>query len=215
MWSPSILDSDFTDIKNTLLFLENEKADFVHLDIMDGNFVPNITFGPKIIKWFRPCTKLPFDAHLMIEKPERYIDNFIEAGCDYITFHTEATNNTESIIDRIIKAGKKPGLSIKPGTGVEAVIPFIHKLSMILVMSVEPGFGGQKFMENMLDKVKTLRSIIDKNALPCLIEIDGGINTTTAPLARSAGVDVFVAGNAIFGAPDKIKAFNLLKESVK
>jgi len=215
MWSPSILDSDFADIKNTLLFLEQQKADFVHLDVMDGNFVPNLTFGPKVIKWFRPYTKLPFDAHLMIEKPERYIDNFIDAGCDYITFHTEATAETPAIIDRIIKAGRKPGLSVKPGTAVDAIMPYLDRLSLVLIMSVEPGFGGQKFMENMLEKVRLLKTSIQKTGSSCLIEIDGGINTVTAPIAKSAGVDIFVAGNAIFGAPDRVKAFNDLKESVK
>jgi ribulose-phosphate 3-epimerase len=215
MLSPSILDSDFSDIKMTFKFLEESRVDFVHLDVMDGNFVPNITFGPKVIKWFRPHTSLPFDAHLMIEKPERYIDGFLDAGCDFITVHEEATTETETIIKKIRNAGKKAGISIKPNTPVSSILKYIDKLDLVLVMSVEPGFGGQKFMATVLDKTRQLRSLIDENHYNCLIEIDGGINSETAPLACSAGCDVLVAGNAIFGAADRMGAVMKLRNSVK
>jgi ribulose-phosphate 3-epimerase len=215
MLSPSILDSDFSDIKATFRFLEESRVDFVHLDVMDGNFVPNITFGPKVIKWFRPHTNLPFDAHLMIEKPERYIDGFLDAGCDYITVHEEATAEPKAIIKKIKNAGKKAGISIKPNTPVSSILKYVDQLDLVLVMSVEPGFGGQKFMSAMLEKTRSLRALIDKNHYNCLIEIDGGINKETAPLACSAGCDVLVAGNAIFGAVNRTDAVMELRNSVK
>ncbi|PKL92338.1 MAG: ribulose-phosphate 3-epimerase [Candidatus Goldiibacteriota bacterium HGW-Goldbacteria-1] len=215
MLAPSILDSDFSDIKNTFKFLEQIKAEFVHLDIMDGNFVPNLTFGPKVIKSFRPHTSLPFDAHLMIEKPERYISNYLDAGCDYITIHEEASNDCGAVISEIHAAGKKAGLSVKPGTPVSSLFKYMDKLDLILIMTVEPGFGGQKFMTDMLSKITELRTLIDKNKYNCLIEIDGGINTATAPLACGAGADILVAGSAIFSAPDRVKAASDIRDSVK
>ena len=215
MLSPSILNSDFSCFDKTMKLLTAAKVDFIHLDIMDGNFVKNITFGAEIIKSLRPLTKIQFDAHLMVARPEKQLDNFIEAGADIVTVHFEAAKDVGKIIEYIKLKGKKAGLSIKPKTPVTKILDFVPDLDLVLIMSVEPGLGGQKFMPEVLPKVKKLREIIDKNRLSCLIEIDGGINKNTAPLACREGADVLVAGNAIFGSPDPQKAITELRNSVK
>ncbi len=215
MLSPSILNSDFSCFDKTMKLLTAAKVDFIHLDIMDGNFVKNMTFGAEIIKSLRPLTRIPFDAHLMIAKPEKQLDNFLNAGADIVTVHYEAAKDVSKIIRYIKSAGKKAGLSIKPATPVAKILDFVPELDILLIMSVEPGLGGQKFMPGALPKIKKLREIIDKNRLSCLIEIDGGINKYTAPLACSEGADVLVAGNAIFGSPDPKKAIKELRNSVK
>ena len=209
--APSILDSDFTEIKSTMKNLEKGNADYIHLDVMDGNFVPTLTFGPKIIKPMKKLTKLPFDTHLMINTPERYINDFIDAGADIVTIHFEAVKNVQKTLNMIKKRGKKAGISIKPKTPVSKILKYMPQLDLVLIMSVEPGFGGQKFMKSMLKKVRILRAIIDQKKYKCLIEIDGGINKHTAPLACAAGVDILVAGSAIFKSKNPIKAAKEIK----
>ena len=213
MLSPSILDSDFTKIRDTIKKLEKAGADYIHLDVMDGDFVPNLTFGPKIIKPMRKLTKLPFDTHLMISSPERYIDSFIDAGADIVTIHVEATKNIQKALNMIKKRGKKAGISIKPKTPVSRILKYLPQLHLVLIMSVEPGFGGQKFMEPMLKKARALRKIIDKKKYKCLLEIDGGISEKTAPLACAAGIDILVAGSAIFKSKNIITAAKKIKSA--
>jgi ribulose-phosphate 3-epimerase len=212
MISPSILDADFADIRSAIQALDRAKADFIHFDVMDGNFVPVITFGPKIMKPLRPLTKTLFDTHLMVLNPEKYIDSFIDAGADLITVHYEAVKDPDTVIKQIKNRGKKAGVSIKPGTPADVLDKYLAGLDLVLVMSVEPGYGGQKFMEPMLDKVKHYRQLIDRNKYTCLLEIDGGVNLQTLPLACAAGIDVFVAGNAVFGGGKPEEAIrNLMK----
>lgn len=215
MISPSILDSDFSEIKNTIQLLNKAKSEYIHFDIMDGNFVPAITFGPKIIKPLRTLTKIIFDTHLMILNPAKYADLFMDAGSDIITVHLEAVKDMKSMIKQVKDRGKKIGVSIKPNTPAKKLHKYIDQLDLVLVMSVEPGFGGQKFMEPMLKKVIDFRNIIDKNHLNCLIEIDGGINKSNAHLACQAGVDIVVAGSAIFGSSNPTKAIKELRASFK
>jgi len=213
--SPSILDSNFAEIKKTIKILERAKVNYIHFDVMDGNFVPNLTFGPKLIKPLRRLTKLPFDTHLMIKTPGRYIKDYVKAGSDIITFHFEAAKNPAAVIRQIKKAGLKAGMSIKPKTPVKKILKYVKDLDLILIMSVEPGFGGQKFMKKVLTKAKILRKSIDENKYKCLIEIDGGINTETAPLACSAGVDIIVAGSFIFKSKNPKKTIADLRKSVE
>jgi len=213
--SPSVLDSDFTRIGATLKMLEKNGIEYIHFDVMDGNFVPNLTFGAKLIKQLRPLTSLIFDTHLMINRPERYINTFIDAGCDIVTVHSEATRKTGEIIKNLHSAGRKAGLSIKPGTPVSSILKHLPALDLVLVMSVEPGFGGQKFMEGSLSKVRELRKLIDSRGYNCLIEIDGGVNASNVSLACEAGIDIFVAGSAIFGSKNPQKAIKELHAVVK
>lgn len=194
--SVSILDSDFTQIKKTIKLLKKSKIDFIHFDVMDGVFVPNLTFGAKFISQIRKLTDLPFDVHLMIKNPEKNINDFINAGSDYITIHYESTKNILSALKKIKSAGIKTGISIKPKTKANKIIKYLKFLDLILIMSVEPGFGGQKFMPEVLDKVRFLKKLQKKYKF--LISIDGGINPETAPAACSAGVDILVSGSAIF-----------------
>ncbi len=211
--SPSILDSDFTKIKETIEFLEQSKVDFIHFDVMDGNFVPNLTFGPKFISQIRKLTSLPFDVHLMIKNPEKYIDEFINAGSDYITIHFEATKNIISILKQIKSKGIKAGISIKPKTPADKIVKYLKFLDLILIMSVEPGFGGQKFIPEVLKKVKFLNQF--KKKFNFLISIDGGINPQTAPVAVKAGVDILVSGSAIFKSNNPSKIMKELYNSYK
>jgi ribulose-phosphate 3-epimerase len=213
MLSPSILDSNFAEIKSTISLLDRAKVEYIHFDVMDGNFVPNLTFGPKIMQPLRPLTSIPFDTHLMILHPEKYAPLFIEAGADIITVHQEASSDLASLIKMIHASGKKAGVAIKPGTPSSTLYKYMDSIDLILVMSVEPGFGGQKFMADMLEKASDFRQIIDRNKYSCLIEIDGGINKTTAPAAFNAGVDIFVAGSAIFGSGDPEASITELRKS--
>ncbi len=203
--SPSILSSDYGNLSSELKRMEACGADMLHIDVMDGHFVPNITLGAPIVKCIRKSSALPFDVHLMISDPYKYIPDFVNAGSDIITFHAEADSDIEKTIDLILASGKKAGLSVKPKTPVEAVYPYLDKLSMVLVMTVEPGFGGQSFMEDMMPKVSAVRSEIDRRGLDVDIQVDGGINKDTISIAAKAGANVFVSGNAIFSSDDAKK----------
>ena len=203
--SPSILSSDYGNLSSELKRMEACGADMLHIDVMDGHFVPNITLGAPIVKCIRKSSTLPFDVHLMISDPYKYIPDFVNAGSDIITFHAEADSDIEKTIDLILASGKKAGLSVKPKTPVEAVYPYLDKLSMVLVMTVEPGFGGQSFMEDMMPKVSAVRSKIDRRGLDVDIQVDGGINKDTISIAAKAGANVFVSGNAIFSSDNAEK----------
>ena len=203
--SPSILSSDYGNLSSELKRMEACGADMLHIDVMDGHFVPNITLGAPIVKCIRKSSTLPFDVHLMISDPYKYIPDFVNAGSDIITFHAEVDSDIEKTIDLILASGKKAGLSVKPKTPVEAVYPYLDKLSMVLVMTVEPGFGGQSFMEDMMPKVSAVRSEIDRRGLDVDIQVDGGINKDTISIAAKAGANVFVSGNAIFSSDNAEK----------
>jgi len=196
--SPSILSADFSKLGSEIKNLEKAKADLIHIDVMDGHFVPNITIGPEVINKLRKYTSLPFDVHLMIAPVDNFIKNFADAGADIITIHPEATNNLTDSIKKIKSFNKKAGISLNPETPVEKVLPVLNIIDLVLVMSVNPGFGGQKFMKETLDKVKILRKEIDTKKLKTLIEIDGGINFQNAKMAKDAGVDILVSGTTVF-----------------
>ena len=196
--SPSILSADFSILGDEIKSLEKAGADLIHVDVMDGHFVPNITLGPPIIKMVRKCTKLPFDVHLMISPVEKYIKAFADAGADIITIHPEATDNLKRAVGAIKSSGKKAGVSLNPKTPISALMNVINELDLILVMSVNPGFAGQSFMGEVLPKVTELRKMINDKKLKIDIEIDGGINFETAPLAVKAGANILVSGTTIF-----------------
>ena len=196
--SPSILSADFSILGEEIKSLEKAGADLIHVDVMDGHFVPNITMGPPIIKMIRKCTKLPFDVHLMISPVEKYIKDFANAGSDIITIHPEATDNLKRAIKTIKSLGKKAGVSLNPKTPISALMDVINEIDLILIMSVNPGFAGQSFMNEVLPKVKELRQLINEKKLEIDIEIDGGINFETAALAVKAGANILVSGTTIF-----------------
>ena len=196
--SPSILSADFSIVGDEIKSLEQAGADLIHIDVMDGHFVPNITMGPPIIKMVRKCTKLPFDVHLMISPVEKYIKAFADAGSDIITIHPEATDNLKRAVSTIKSLGKKAGVSLNPKTPISALMDVINDIDLILIMSVNPGFAGQSFMSEVLPKVTELRKMINEKKLKIDIEIDGGINFETAPLAVKAGANILVSGTTIF-----------------
>ena len=196
--SPSILSADFSILGDEIKSLEQAGADLIHIDVMDGHFVPNITMGPPIIKMVRKCTKLPFDVHLMISPVEKYIKAFADAGSDIITIHPEATVNLKRAVGTIKSLGKKAGVSLNPKTPISALMNVINDIDLILIMSVNPGFAGQSFMGEVLPKVTELRKMINDKKLKIDIEIDGGINFETAPLAVKAGANILVSGTTIF-----------------
>lgn len=209
--SPSVLSANFMKLGEEIEILEKEGVPYLHLDVMDGVFVPNISVGMPVIKSLRKITNMIIDAHFMIIEPERYIDEFINLGCDIINFHFEATKKHNEIIQKIKKAGKKAGMTIKPKTDFKEILPYLHKLDLILIMSVEPGFGGQKFMEDSLEKVSAIRKYINEHKLNCELEIDGGIKLENVEEAIKAGADVIVVGSDIFEKEDKsqiIKKYN-------
>ena len=196
--SPSILSADFSILGDEIKSLEKAGADLIHIDVMDGHFVPNITMGPPIIKQIRKCTKLPFDVHLMISPVEKYIKAFADAGSDIITLHPEATDNLKRAVQTVKSFGKKAGVSLNPKTPISALMDVINDIDLILIMSVNPGFAGQSFMGKVLPKVTELRKMINDKKLKIDIEIDGGINFETAPLAVKAGANILVSGTTIF-----------------
>jgi len=196
--SPSILSADFSILGDEIKSLEQAGADLIHIDVMDGHFVPNITMGPPIIKMVRKFTKLPFDVHLMISPVEKYIKAFADAGSDIITIHPEATDNLKRAVSTIKSLGKKAGVSLNPKTPISALMDVINDIDLILIMSVNPGFAGQSFMNEVLPKVTELRKMINEKKLKIDIEIDGGINFETAPLAVKAGANILVSGTTIF-----------------
>ena len=211
--SPSILSADFSKLGDEIKHLEQAQADLIHIDVMDGHFVPNITIGPEVIKKLRKHTKLPFDVHLMISPVDNLIKNFADAGADIITIHPEATNNLLSTIKKIKSYNKKAGVSLNPETSIDKVLPVLNLIDLVLVMSVNPGFGGQKFMPETLEKVKILRKEIDTKKLKTQIEIDGGINFVNSIIAIRSGVDILVSGTTIFkeNGGDLKKNIQLLK----
>ena len=196
--SPSILSADFSRLGEEIVALEKAGADYIHIDVMDGHFVPNITIGPEVIKRLRPITKLTFDVHLMISPVNNFIKDFADAGADIITFHPEATENISETINLIKKFGKKAGVSLKPKSKINLIENYLSEIDLILIMSVEPGFGGQKFMPEVLDKMKKLRSLVDEKELSVDIEIDGGINFNNSHKAKEFGANILVSGSTIF-----------------
>jgi ribulose-phosphate 3-epimerase len=200
--SPSILSADFSKLGEEIIALEKAGADYIHIDVMDGHFVPNITIGPEVIKRLRPITKLPFDVHLMISPVNNFIKNFAEAGADIITFHPEATENVSGTINLIKKLGKKVGVSLKPKSQINLIEDHLNEIDLILIMSVEPGFGGQKFMPEVLDKMKKLRHLINEKKLNIDIEIDGGINFDNSRKAKEFGANILVSGSTVFNEHD-------------
>ena len=196
--SPSILSADFSKLGQEIVSLDKAGADYIHVDVMDGHFVPNITMGPEIIKKLRPVTKKTFDVHLMIEPVDKYVKDFADAGADIITFHPEATPNTEETIKLIKKFNKKVGISLKPKSDISLIENYLEKIDLVLIMSVEPGFAGQKFMPEVLPKLKKLKEIITNKNLKVELEIDGGIDFKNCKTAINAGANVLVSGSTIF-----------------
>lgn len=212
--APSLLSANFSRLAKEIETVEKAGADWIHIDVMDGHFVPNLTVGPVVVHWIRKVTSLTLDVHLMIEEPGKYLPQFAQSGANILTFHCEASPRPQSLIRMIKKLGKKAGISLRPKTPVSAVVPFLSSLDLVLVMTVEPGFGGQKFMPETLSKIKELRNHISKKNIQCRIEVDGGINHATAPLTVRSGADVLVAGHSIFGNQKPGTALKNLRKSV-
>jgi len=206
--APSILSADFTRLEQEIREVEGAGCDSLHVDVMDGHFVPNLTIGPPVIRWIRKVTKLPLDVHLMIEEPIKSLADYRKAGADWLTVHVEASSEMNKTLDAVKSSGAKVGLSLRPGTPVSALDPYLKKLDLILVMTVEPGFGGQSFMPDMMEKLKVLRPKFGG-----MISVDGGINAVTARAAAAHGADILVAGTAIFGERNRAGAIRGLRAS--
>ncbi|MEZ0391119.1 MAG: ribulose-phosphate 3-epimerase [Pseudobdellovibrionaceae bacterium] len=210
--APSILSADFARLGEEIQAVTKAGADWIHVDVMDGHFVNNITIGIPVVKSLKKFTTVPLDVHLMIEKPEKYVDQFVKAGADYLTIHVESTEDPEKVLKQIRQAGAKPGITLRPGTALDEIRPFLHLVELVLIMTVEPGFGGQAFMKDQVAKIHSLRQEIDQKGLQVLIEVDGGVSDQT--LAYLDDVDVLVAGSYIFGN-DYEKAITSLKSGEK
>ena len=215
--APSILSADFANLEKAIHDIENHGGDWVHVDVMDGLFVPNITIGIPVVEALRKVSKIPLDIHLMIQRPIRYIGKFCQAGADWLTIHLEADSeeNTHAALRLIRSLGVHPAISIKPSTPAEAVMPFLQEVDMILVMTVEPGFGGQKFMYDQLAKTQRIRGWLYAVNPGCLIEVDGGVDRYTCPICKEHGVDVMVTGSAFFKAEDKTKFVQYVQQPIR
>lgn len=213
--APSILSADFSKLGDEIKEVEKAGADYIHVDVMDGHFVPNITIGPLIVEAIRPTTSLPLDVHLMIENPDRYIPSFAKAGADIISVHAEACKHLHRTIHLIKEHGKKAGVVLNPGTPLESIKPIFQDIDLLLFMSVNPGFGGQAFIPSVLEKIKLADMWRKEMDLEIEFEVDGGINPTTAKLCAEAGIDVFVAGSAIFNQPDRALAIKAIRDQIE
>ena len=207
--SPSILSADFTILGDELKTIDEAGSEYIHIDVMDGIFVPSISYGMPVIKSIRKATKKVFDVHLMITEPERYINEFVESGADIITFHVEATKDPDKVIDMIHEKGLKAGISVKPKTPLEAIEPYLEKIDMLLIMSVEPGFGGQAYIEGSTEKIRAAREMVKAHGLNTDIQVDGGINLQNLPEVLEAGANIIVAGSSVFkgDVAGNVKAF--------
>jgi ribulose-phosphate 3-epimerase len=215
-FAPSILSADFARLAEAVVAVEGAGADWIHVDVMDGHFVPNLTFGPKMVADLHKATRLPLDVHLMIERPEDWIDRYAEAGAAYLTIHVEASDDVAGTLAAIRARGVRPGLTLNPETPADAIVPHLGSLDLALVMSVHPGFGGQKFIESALDKVKVIRAALDARKLAAELEVDGGIKPHNAARVLAAGATVLVAGSAIFADPDgPLAALRKFKQAVR
>jgi ribulose-phosphate 3-epimerase len=213
--APSILSADFSRLGDEIRAVEAGGADYIHVDVMDGHFVPNITIGPLVVEAVRKVTKLPLDVHLMIAEPDRYIPDFAAAGADIIVFHAEATPHAHRSVQLIKSLGKKAGIALNPATPLNLLDYVLEELDLVLLMTVNPGFGGQSFIEACLPKIHALRGILDKRGLETELEVDGGVKISNIDLISHAGADVFVAGSAVFGSPDYIATIAELKRRAR